>query len=1102
MVEPPEKPFVTETSSAADEQPTQLAGEPGAGVSDPSGQSTTGVAATLPPPHAEGLSLTATITGMESPPRVLPTRLPTTLGERYQLRERLGEGGMGCVYRAFDQVLQREVALKLMRDPDSAASSHLLREARAQSRVTHDNVCRVYDAGDVDGRTFVSMQLIQGPSLRQAATSLPIAEKLEVIAQAAEGVHAAHRLGLVHRDLKPGNIMLEPRAGGGWRAFVVDFGLVRDLDAATSVTHGMAGTPQYMAPEQVRGQVERIDWRTDVWGLGATLFELLVGKPLFPAASPAEALVKVLQEDVRFPTAPRLPRDLRAILERCLDREPESRYGSARELAEDLRRYLAGEPVLARPIGPVARATRLARRHPRTTVATAAAVACLLGLSVLWGATALRARRQAELARHFGEEAAEIEAVTRYSALLPAHDARRERVMVRTRMETIEEQTKALGELAMGPGAYAVGRGWLALGELERARSDLDRAWAAGYREADVACALGQALAGLYRRGLYEARGITSREMRRSREQQLAAELREPALARLRDGVSATNASPALVEAHIALVEERWDEAVSHARAAVGEAPWLYEAVRLEGEIWLARAQAQHGRGEASGCEDSMRHAEAALARAIDLARSDPEARAAECQRRLLLLKAASKSGTSPEGFITPLREASEAALGIDPDAIGAQCDLASGYIGIGEWLLAHGQDPTNALGEAVRHAEEAIACDPEKPQAHNTLGLAAWRLASHERKSGRDPRPWSARALESFETATILDPVSALPRGNRGLVLSDLAQDERTAGRDPLAMLAEAVRAYDEALIIDPGLASTAFNRGVAALRAGDWQTLHGLDPRRNFHSAITDYRTAMALNPTLAAVPNALGAVHRSLATYLDATGGDPVPEWREAERWYERAIALRPDDANPHYNLALLLRTMADRAMERGEDPMPALHRARREAAATLEIDARDNRSHLQVANVELLIARALLGKDPGPDASLALAEQAIERSRAMNPRDGVVWITKTRLHHLRAQHQLSRGKPWEKELGLGLAAIDEAQRLIPSSGQTRQIRAELLLERARASTGAARERAARKAIAAIDDALVQNPNLAKELADLRKQVEALLPARSGA
>jgi serine/threonine-protein kinase len=1073
------------------------AGEAVAGETQTSGPFATEAVVPIPAQDDERGHLTETLSDVGARPAPPPTPLPGTLAERYELRELIGEGGLGRVYRAFDQVLRRDVALKVMREPGTEAGARLLREARAQGRVTHDHVCRVYDAGEAAGQTFVSMQLIAGPSLRQAGTSLTTEEKLDVVAQAAEGVHAAHRCGLVHRDLKPGNIMLEHRPDGGWKAYVVDFGLVRDLDAAATATHAVAGTPHYMAPEQVRGATDRIDWRADVWALGATLFELLAGHPPFGATSSMEVLVRVLKEEVRFPTHPRIPRDLRAILERCLEKEPGRRYGSARELAEDLRRFRDGLPVSARPAGPLQRLAKAARRNRQLTAVVAASGLALLVLAGLLAATAWRARERAELARRFGEEAAAVEAIARYSALLPPHDARRERQIVRTRIDAIERRAREVGELATGPGAYAVGRGWLALGDAERARSSLQHAWDAGYRTPDTAAALGQAMAAVYRRKLYEARGIASKEMRQFRERQLAAELRDPALALLRTGGTATSTSPSYVEAVVALIEERWDDALVAARTAAREVPWLFEAIRMEGEIWLARARVQANRGETAEAATSIQHAELALGLAIDVARSDPGARALECKRQQLLVAAAAKGAGSPEPLLGQLEEVCEAVFQIDPDSSGALCDLALAHIDVGEWLLEHGQDPSAALGKAVARAEEALACSAEDPIAHATLGIAAWRMAQHERKSGRDARLWSERALAADEMASVYDPFAIRQIANRGAVLSDLAQDEREAGRDPLPLLAQAIQVYGDALAVDPGAASVYFNRGLAGWRAGQWATLHGLDARPHLRGAILDYRTAYALNPSLAPVPNALGAAHNELATYLDASGqGDPEPVWKEAERWYEEAIARRPDLPNPHYNLSSFLSRVAGRAPARGQDPLPILERARREAAACLAIDARDNRSHYRLGIVEVEIAGFLVGRGQDPTASLTAAEMALTRAREMKPDDGVVWIGFGKLHWTRGRHLLRVGGAWDRELDRALAALDTAQRFIPSSGQTRQDRAAILLDRARASAGTRREKAARQALAAITDAELHNPNIANELALLRAEASRLL------
>jgi WD40 repeat protein len=322
-----------------------------------------------------------------------------TLGP-YRLLCELGRGGMGVVFKAHDRDLGRTVAVKVLRaeGADDKARLRLVREARAAAAIAHDNVVAVYSAATLDGGPlYLVMQYVAGPSLRErvrAQGPLPPREAARVCREVAEGLHALHRAGLVHRDVKPANVLLEEGTG---RARLTDFGLVRILERPDGATREgvVAGTPEYVSPEQVL-QPERVDGRADVYGLGMTLYEALTGGPAF-RGPPQAVIEQVLHAEPTPPRrlAPGTPRDLETICLKALAKAPARRYQTAREMAEDLGRWLAGEPIRARPVGRAERLLRWCRGHPLPAVLTAAVALLLLALaagsslSALW----LRERR-------------------------------------------------------------------------------------------------------------------------------------------------------------------------------------------------------------------------------------------------------------------------------------------------------------------------------------------------------------------------------------------------------------------------------------------------------------------------------------------------------------------------------------------------------------------------------------------------------------------------------------------------------------------------------------------------------------------------------------
>jgi serine/threonine-protein kinase len=332
--------------------------------------------------HTEGLS-----------PAVTRSRDPGPRFGRYRDLERLGAGGMAQVFRAYDPGLDRIVALKLLSHDDADLAERLLFEARAQARIQHEHVCPIYEAGIEGGRPYIAMRLVSGRPLKEVAPSLSLEQKLKLMKEVAEGVHEAHRVGLVHRDLKPSNIMVERTPDGGFHPYVLDFGLAREVDAPGLTQTGVVlGTPWYMSPEQARGD-RTLDRRSDVYSLGATLYELLSGAPPFSGDSSIGVLVKVVQEDP-VPLSARnsaIPVDVQSIVMKCLEKEPGRRYDSARAVAEDIGRYLDGEATLARPAGLLARLAKRARKN-RAAVATAAVGLVLVAVA---GGLALRERARA-----------------------------------------------------------------------------------------------------------------------------------------------------------------------------------------------------------------------------------------------------------------------------------------------------------------------------------------------------------------------------------------------------------------------------------------------------------------------------------------------------------------------------------------------------------------------------------------------------------------------------------------------------------------------------------------------------------------------------------
>jgi WD40 repeat protein len=368
----------------------------------------------------------------------------------YEVLEVLGKGGMGVVYKARQQGLDRTVALKMIRhagDACPAARARFDTEARAVARLQHPNIVQVHDVGEHNGCPYLALEFCGGGSLANRLDGTPWpADKAAALVQAlARAMHAAHQARIVHRDLKPANILLTEDG----TPKVTDFGLARRLDEVGHTLSGeVLGTPTYMAPEQAEGRTREVGPAADVYALGVILYELLTGRPPFKAATALETVRQVLSEEpvsVRR-LQPKVPRDLETICLKCLEKTVGKRYGSAEALVEDLARFLSRDPIRARPAGPLGRAARWVKRRPVTaTLAVVAVVAAglLVGLGLWFSARmgAARGELAAEEAR--GEAAHQRAQLQEYFGLVRQARERRARPQAGWTWDNLQDLRKA-----------------------------------------------------------------------------------------------------------------------------------------------------------------------------------------------------------------------------------------------------------------------------------------------------------------------------------------------------------------------------------------------------------------------------------------------------------------------------------------------------------------------------------------------------------------------------------------------------------------------------------------------------------------------------------
>ncbi len=861
--------------------------------------------------------------------------VPTRLGP-YDLVAELGRGAMGVVYRAVDRRLQREVALKvLLGAADAAGLEDFTREARAAARLRHPGIVVVYGADVIDGLRVVALELVQGGSLQQRLRDggpLPSRDAARIVADLAAAVEAAHAEGVVHRDLKPANVLLE-RDG---RPRLTDFGLARDERAGARSNAGdIIGTPAYMAPEQALGEVHRVGPRTDVWGLGAVLFECLTGQPPFRGRTAQDVMRNIVEVPAPSPSEVRrrrglepLPADLSTICLMALAKAPERRYASAGALEEDLRRWLDGRPIFARPPSALGELLRAWRRH-RLVVGVA------LGAAVV---TAVLAWLVPDLLSRGARERA-------HAAVLEAVGTGEGRLV----------REKAVFELTKDKDPAAVPVLIAALDHLTARMHEVTRA---------------------HLLGVLEPRD----------EEERARQAKLEGLAEALDAARRAAPDARLEPAHVRVIDEARRRlslraAKPHRRADVllgdlhrvelGPDTVLRASVAAEALGRLSDPAAAEALGRYLHVEEHHERtvvAAQALGRLRDLRAArmvlrmgGRHARSGACHNLAFTAFARELGGKLPafepvtaldhldRGRLRALLDDLEGAmadfdraLALDPDDPAAWAARASLHMDDQAWILA------------VADYDRVVALEPDEPAALVGRSIALSNQPGKEERGLPDAE--RALALDPHDPDALLARAKAIRKRDRARALADLARalelDEgfsgpwstRAALRRELGDHQGAIDDAGKALALDPEQSAVWNNRAISRMALGrldeaiqDFDRAHELDPkdfmilanrgysrmqRGDRTGALEDLAAALELKPTCGIALAVRGQLRRregdlegaraDLRAALEAAPEDAqvwglwagfaaaTGDLREARRAYERQLELSPDDA----------------------------------------------------------------------------------------------------------------------------------------------------------------------------------------------------------
>lgn len=922
--------------------------------------------------------------GADAPPSV---RLPTA-PERYQIEGLIGQGGMGQVYKAHDRKLGRLVALKFLHITDDTRARRLFREARAQARIKHPHVCQVYDVGQQDGQLYIAMEYHPGESLRALRTTLRLEEKVLLIKQVADALQAAHSLGIVHRDVKSSNILAQRSDGEGWHAVLLDFGLAHDLEAAEQLTGSGAlmGTPAYMSPEQLRGDRQQIDRRSDVYAVGVVLYELITGAP--PFVGDAQLIAwRTLHEEVAPPrrTHASVPLDLETIVMTCLQKEARHRYQSAQALSDDLGRFLAGEPIIARRESALLRARRFARRHVAALGISAlllASGAGLLGVSIR---EQHQADQRARLAQWLGREVELNDMFLRMAYALPLHDVRQEEAIVRTRVAAIERQLPSMPRSEVALAHYAIGRSLLMLRDYESAIAHLQAARAAGDGSPELAQLLGRALVERYQQVQGEFSGWLSDDWIEERLTRLREQYLVPARQLLESGQTAQASESLLNRALLALLRDEYQNALQLASQVIANESWRSEAKKLIGDVHAA-ASAQHRKsGQHPQALAALTQAQEHYQAALRMARSDPAYFYGAAKLYLNQLSLELYLGKSPIVTHEQLLKLSQELQQLQPDSIDARSvRLTAALI-----MIRYHSDRREPFEHIESQAMIDLAYVRRFPMSPTTTQRQAVLYATLA--EARLNRGLPLGDLPGLAEAAAKQAASSPEHPSLGYqILGDLqglsGYKGDIDGAPIIEQLSGAIKSYRAAWMLSPKRESFYESALLVARRA-----VLGLAARNELTEqwltdAEADAEQGLRHVQSTSGVHHHLGGLYVDIAEVWLHAGRtrDAEALLAKAQPHIEQALAHLPAHAPSHADFASLYRLRAQHALDAGE-PLASVEDLLRRAHAAMDrslaLNARDGFAQLAHAKLLLLSADCERRLGHSPEARLAQLEQAL-------------------------------------------------------------------------------------------------------------------------
>ena len=902
--------------------------------------------------------------------------------------------------------------------------------------------------------------------------------------------------------------MVDRVGSGQLRPVVMDFGLARDrsTETASGLTQSGAvmGTPAYMSPEQARGEARRLDRRSDVYSLGATLYDLLAGEPPFQDETVVNIILKVLNDTPRPLRSynPDIAEAIEVVVNKCLNKEAEQRYPTALALAEDLERYLSTQRVSARRLSLSYRIRYFARRNRGLSALAVALFLSLMSLGafgIYTHAVNLRkerlAQQQAELQKRLGQEITTMEWMLRSARQLPLHDLGREKVIIRARMTQLESEMAGYGEVGRGLAHYALGRGHMALHEYSQALVLLQQAVKEGNEGAEVQYALGFVLGKHFEQAMYEARLSGGGDWAQKQLKEIEPKYLAPAIAALQRSRAMKSDTPSYLEALIAYYKRDYPTALKQAAIALQKVPWLYEASKLAGDVHLERALQARDGGRNEEAEQEFTAAVSSFTDAASVGQSDGEVYEGLAEAWVRQIEMATSRGQRAEAAYAAALAASTKIATAEPESISGPLKRA-----IATMMTMAVSSTGLSSQEGVRQCLSSVAAvlqkEPGHPYARDTAAGCYCRAAEDASARGENPEPFFREALKMLEPA-----VSKFPQFLWGL--NDLGNIYQTYGvylrltgqptaRDYLDKSIQylmAAEALDSTYLkAPPNLLGALSEIVLLAKSAKDLQSI--------LKQADENFATCQKISLTSTQCYNNYVQIYARAARRIFRSGKDPqVP----IDRALTNLVVMRKlggiyIDAEQSDALARLVDSAS--RVRRNQDPTPALTELQAALLRCFALATQDAMCRTIAAEAAWVIADWRT-QQKKPFISLLTEALAKAKLATQSPETYPdAWQVLAETNRRLALTEAALPAAQEQHLAAGIAAVEKVFAINPNHALGWATKGALELDRAHSlKVPAARRAAAQSAVTALERALQNDPFLAYDYAPLLAQAQKL-------